>query len=194
MFNAVLAFALTNLMAGRWKDVLGIPDYDGDRWVVALLRCVLPGLIAGNFALGHSDVQTAALIWLAVTAGSALWFPWGWSFDESTGDHDVNKYPSWIQWVGTRVFPADGLPETNKRRGILMKGIRGGFDILTFALLSFFTPWAMVLWLGTLTMGLHFWACAKLLPGHMSVAIAEFSYGITRGLLICSAVYLATVG
>lgn len=170
----ILLTSLSNCAAGRIEDLLGTLKYK--RLYVAFLRCVFPGAIAG--ILTHSYYA-----WLAVTAGSALWFPFNWSFCEITGIEDT-KYQAWVRSIGYWLFPTDVSASTNRKRGIVMKGIRGSYDILTFILLTAINPEAMIYWLGTFTMGLVYWLCGKILPDKYAVLAGELSYGAVRGVLI----------
>jgi hypothetical protein len=182
MFNFCLLGALCNMLGGRFEDVWG------EKFPIRgalLFRCIIPGMAAAAFA--HSigrDWTLTAYVWFAVTTGSAFWFPFRWTFEEITGVPE-SKYPMWIRKIGLYLFSLDGLAKTNIRRGILMKGIRGAYDIFTFALLSVINPYAMVFWLGTFLMGVFYWATAKLTPGaRQDVLASEFTYGAWRFLMI----------
>lgn len=191
MFNLVLVVGWANVVAGRAEDVFGrsVPI------ARAVWRCMLPALLAGILAITYTNSAFRALYAsLAIGLGSALWFPWGWSFDEINGTYDAGKYPRWVQKIGVYFFPIEisrwVSASTNRERGILMKGIRGAFDIATFALLAPFNPWIMLLWLPTFGMGLVYWICGKITSAK-AVPLAEFVYGCLRGALIGAAIIMA---
>lgn len=179
---------VANTIGGRADDVFGAGRFPASR---AIFRCIVPAVFSAAFALFISkDYSFSAYVLLAVGIGSAMWFPWGWSFDEITGQYSAYKYPLWMQKIGLRVFFTDGRKSTNRKRGILLKGIRGSFDIFTFALLSPLNPWIMLLWLPTFSMGLIYWICGKIFS-KSPVAWAEFFYGTLRFALIGTAIILA---
>lgn|SRR5574343_1289248 len=191
MINFIAMSGVLNMLGGRWKDVAG-QDFPIDGRM--LMRCIASGLSAAGLSLdlGLSWWECLA-IWFAVTAGSALWYPWGWSFAEQHGVDDPSKYPKWVRKIGHWVFPinpAEPADRTQARkRGMLMKGIRGMFDILTFALLSLLNPWAMAWWLGTLLMGVIYYLASRAAPGtKYDVMAGEFVYGLWRGYLIRGAI------
>ena len=175
----ILLMGITNYVGGRTIDIVGkIPASR------AIFRCIIPALLAGALIfLTTNMIDKTIYAMLAVGFGSALWFPWGWSFDEINGAYDAGKYPNWVQKIGLWVYPLDILPSTNKKRGILMKGTRGAFDILTFSLLSISNPWDMFFWLPTFTMGIIYWLSGKINYAK-AVPHAEFAYGCLRGFLI----------
>jgi len=179
---------ICNMIGGRLDDVYGTPDPFNGRLI---FRCVIPGIASGLFAneLGF-DILHSVYAWLAVTAGSALWFCFGWSFDEVTGLYDPDKYPRWIQWIGTLLVPITVPASTtasssrNKLRGVIMKGFRGLFDIATFALLMYLNPHAIYLLPVCATMGAVYWFAGVIAPAGKGVLFAEFMYGCIRGLNI----------
>lgn len=158
-----LLFGLMNAIAGR-----GIIPKDR-----LIFRCILPGIVAGIYT-------DSWYVWFATTTGSALWYPWGWSFDEINGTYDPNKYPRWIQRIGLHFVPING---NNKLRGIIIKGIRGGFDILTFCLL------ANPLYPFTLLMGAVYWVSGKIVPTSYAVMMGEFLWGCIRGFIIMKGIF-----
>lgn len=174
MISLILAFALSNCIAGRIEDITG--KLNNKRLYVAFLRVVVPALAAGSFA-------SSWYVGLAVLIGSAFWFPWGYSFSEINGVED-NKYPKWVREIGYAWFPPDLSSDSTRKRGILMKGIRGGYDILTFALLIPVGGWGALHWFGTLLMGVIYWACGRIFPARFSGITAELAYGGWRGFLI----------
>lgn len=180
MLNFILNMAMMNMLGGRWDDI----SKSGDGRFI--FRCALPALAAGAYALNFFPFVTVLWIWFSVLAGSALWFPWGWSFDEITGEYSPNKYPAWLRKIGLYFFPDTMYRAQNIRRGILMKGIRGMYDIATFGLLAFVSPAALLLWPLTGIMGVIYWLCG-------SVIVAESVYGAWRGLLIALAIYTASI-
>lgn len=178
MFALALAFGLSNAIGGRWKDIAGIGASSGR----LMFRCILPAILCGFDAMenGVSPLH----VFLAVLIGSAVWFPKGWSFTEITGVDDPAKYPSWVRKIGLWAYPEDISASTNRKRAIVMKGIRGMFDGVTFGLLAFINPMALVLWLGTGLMGVVYWASGRIVPQKYSVLLGEFAYGAYRGALI----------
>ena len=170
MLNLILLFSITNCIGGRAEDVFGKLAFK--RLGALIFRCILPGVIAGAYA-------DSWYVWMAVTAGSALWFPFGWSFAEISGIPD-DKYPKWLQSLAKKIVPDDSrvIP-----RAIAAKGIRGSFDILTFILLTAVNHHAMLYWLGTFAMGAIYWLCGRISQSK-AVPLAELSYGAWRGLLI----------
>jgi len=133
----IALMAISNMLGGRWENIWPASPINGR----LLWRCIAPGLFAGLYALQSHDVITSLFVWIAVTAGSALWFPWGWSFEEIHGERDLTKYPAWVRWIGYQIMPYNEANiKRDKLRGALIKGIRGSFDILTFALLSAINP------------------------------------------------------
>lgn len=181
MLNFIFNIGLLNMLGGRW-DNIAPNSFEGRLW----FRCLLPGALAGIVALDHGGVM-AGFVWLGVSAGSAIWFPWGWSFDEITGKYDPTKYPHWVQRIGLRFFPADELERTNRARGMLMKGIRGGFDMMTYIILFPINPWAPVIGLCSFAMGFVYWACGRIVPEERGpVTLAEFIWGLCRGAMIAA--------
>ena len=187
-FNLAIGVGAANVIGGRADDVFGVGKVPASR---CIFRCILPAILAGLFAFTISESYAFAIYsCFAVGAGSALWFPWGWSFDEINGGYDANKYPNWVQKIGLWVYPLDAFTSTNKERGILMKGIRGAFDIATFALLAPFNIHILYLWLPTFSMGLFYYFAGKINQKN-AVPLAEFAYGSFRGALIATAIILA---
>ncbi len=183
-FLAIL-IGLMNQIGGRFADILPGKKINGR----LIFRCILPGIYAGLFSLAYGFPWVNAL-WdgVAVMAGSALWFSPGWSFDEISGEYDMHKYPGFIQSIGLGFFPYDSLPATNKKRAIIMKGMRGMFDIGTFSLLSIFHHHALAYFPLTASMGLIYYLAGRLRPGAQAVLVAETAYGDIRGLLIALAI------
>lgn len=187
LLNFALGIGWANVIGGRADDAFGVGKVPASR---AIFRCILPAIFAALLAFTISESYAFAIYaCFAVGVGSALWFPWGWSFDEINGTYDAGKYPRWVQKIGLSVYPLDTFISTNRERGILMKGIRGAFDIAIFALLAPFNPWIMLLWLPTFSMGLVYWICGKF-STQSPVAWAEFAYGCLRGALIGTAIIL----
>lgn len=183
MLNFILNMAIMNMLGGRWNDVMKNSPISGRM----LWRCITPGIAAMllGFNLGFG-VQGAFYLWFAVTLGSAMWYPFGWSFTEQHGVNDPSKYANWVRWIGYKLFPSNVISTSaDKKRAIVMKGIRGMYDVLTFALLLVFSPYAMLFWLGTFAMGAVYWLLARITPGATNdVLTAEFAYGAWRGLMI----------
>lgn len=191
MYNFIANIALMNMLGGRFASLFGDDDPRNGRLI---FRCLLPGLAAAFFAAGfsHHFLQSAC-IGAMVMAGSGFWFVFGWSHDEITGEYDPNKYPAFIQRIGLRLFPINASIATNRKRGIVMKGIRGLYDIFTFGLLAIFNPAIMLLWPATAAMGLVYWLGGHI-AGRYGVMCAEFLYGIWRGVLIAWAIILCFNG
>lgn len=180
-----LLVGMLNMIGGRFDDVYGMSKFPSRLF----FRCIFPGVIASLFAhVAGLPIWDCLYVQFAVTAGSALWFPWGWSFDEITGQYDPAKYPHWIQAIGVHLFPVDNMASTNRRRGIVMKGLRGLFDILTFALLAYVHPLAGFLWPLTFAQGVIYWLCGKFSPAGHAVWFGELVYGMWRGALIAIAI------
>lgn len=176
MLSLVLLIGVLNAVGGRWQDVAG----KGAKCGRLIFRCILPGVLMGAYA--HSFY-----VWFAVTVGSALWYAPGWSHDEITGQFDRKKYPNWVRRIGLHFFSDNHRVKQNRKRGMLMKGIRGGYDVLTFALLSYVNLWAIVLVVPTLLMGVVYWMAGRFMPTQ-SVLIAEFVWGCARAMLLVLAV------
>lgn len=182
MINAIINMALLNLLGGR--DVLG-ENSPNDRLI---FRCLLMGIIPPVYMYEHGyDLATAAYVWLAATAGSAFWFPWGWSFDEITGKYDALKYPRWIKAIGISIVPLSDRVSRNRLRGIIMKGLRGSYDLLTFSLLAAVNIYAPLWWLGTFLMGLIYHITIYVAPQRYAVSLGEVLYGAWRAFLILKA-------
>lgn len=182
MFSSILALAIANMLGGRWESIAGV----GAKYGRVLFRCVLPGLVAG--AAAYEAGLNFLGAWFAVTVGSALWFPWGWSFDEITGQFSRDKYPAWVRKIGLHFFPDvtdyDQSTKNNRRRGMLMKGIRGAFDLGTFLLLIPLNGWALIWWVPTFGMGLVYGASRFVVPAAYTVMASEFAWGAIRAFLI----------
>lgn len=188
LINFALAVGWSNVIGGRADDVFG-RDVFPIR-AATIFRCILPAIFAAMLAFTISESYIfAAYTCFAVGVGSALWFPWGWSFDEIHGGYSADKYPAWLRKIGLSLYPLDAFKSTNRERGILMKGIRGAFDIATFVLLAPFNPQVMLLWLPTFSMGLVYYMAGKF-HAQNPVAWAEFYYGCLRGLLIGTAIIM----
>jgi hypothetical protein len=182
MFAFVTAFALCNLIGGRSKDVFA-PDFGMGRFI---FRALLPSIITGCYAYEQDLGLTMSLIVLAITlAASTLWFAPNWSFDEINGQYDPNKYPLWVKKIGLHFFPLDSDPatvaSTNRKRGMVMKGLRGMYEYPGCIALGLFTPWAYLIGLLTALQGVMFWACGRIFPKY-PVAMAEAVWGAMRGL------------
>lgn len=174
--------ALSNLLGGR--NVYG-DKVSAERLV---FRCILPGIFAAAYTYDkQQSLAVIIFVWLSVTVGSALWFAPNWSFDEITGKYDATKYPAFIRWVGLKLFPLNVSAKRNRARGIVTKGLRGGFDIVTFGLLTIINPIAPLWWLGTLLMGLIYHLAMRAFKEEFSVPAAEPIYGAWRGFLIVKA-------
>ncbi|MDX2074714.1 MAG: hypothetical protein SFX19_10200 [Alphaproteobacteria bacterium] len=188
MINFIVIMAITNALGGRWEDVYGLKDNSGPGRLI--FRCVLPGILAGVVAWeGTGSWINAGWVWFAVTAGSALWFPFGWSFDEINGQYDPNKYPRWVRSIALNIVPISVSASHNRLRGIIMKGIRGGFDILTFVLLTAVNPYALLWSPGTLLQGVAYWTCGRIVK-RPAILLAEAVWGGCRGYLIYQAMGL----
>lgn len=191
MINFIILIGILNMLGGRWADLVGENFPINGR---LLLRCLATGVAAAGYALdSHMALGTSLYIGFAVMAGSALWYPFGWSFAEQNGVDDPKKYPSWVRKVGYWAFPIDAANPADRtqtrKRGILMKGIRGMFDILTFALLAFINPLALAWFFGTLLMGVVYYLVSRVVKGtRYDVMVGEDVYGMWRGFLIAKAI------
>lgn len=189
MLSFIIAMGFANMIGGRADDFFGEGRVSGR----LIGRCILPAIMAAGLAyeLGGS-LYFVAYVCFAVGAGSALWFPWGWNFDEIDGKYSAFKYKLWIQKIGLYLVPLDNRATSNRLRGIIMKGLRSGvFDVLTFALLAPFDLWIFALWFGTFSMGFVYWMAGRILPAPYSVALGELMYGCLRAFLIGIAVLFA---
>lgn len=178
---------LMNMLGGRFEDVNPTFPMDGR----LLFRCLLPGIFAGVFDYGYDGGIIAAIyVWAAVTTGSALWFSPNWSFDEITGVYSPSKYPLFIRKIGLSIVPLINTPASNRLRGIIMKSMRGLYDLVTFLALYPINPIAPLFLVGTILMGPIYWTMGKLFPSGSPVADAEFWEGCLRGGLIGMAICL----
>jgi hypothetical protein len=193
VINFIILMGILNMLGGRWSDVAG-DDFPINGKL--LMRCIASGVAAGGLALDSGmGAGVSAYIASAVMAGSALWYPFGWSFAEQHGVDDPAKYPKLVRKIGHWIFPVDLANPADRtqtrRRGIVMKGLRGAFDILTFGLLSFINPWALAWFFGTLLMGLIYYLASRVVSGtRYDVMFGEDVYGMWRGFLIAKAMGL----
>lgn len=187
MISFIFAGAFANVIAGRNYDIFGKEIIDGR----LLFRCIIPAILAASFGYNIDGWTLAIYSGLFVLAGSALWYAPNWSFDEINGLYDRAKYPRIIRKIGLYFCPDDGRASTNRKRGIITKGFRGAYDILTFGLFFLLNPYALLLWLGTFSMGFFYWLAGKVAPPTATVAFGELIYGGFRMLLIALAIMLA---
>lgn len=191
MLNAVsiaefsVLMGLMNMLAGRFDDIDPHFPIDGRLF----FRCIMPGICSGFFALGVGHAWYWAIYtWAGVTAGSALWFAPGWSFDEITGGWSPNKYPAFMRRFALWLIPNISDPARNRARGTLLKAIRGLYDVVTFAALYAINPAAPFNLLGSILMGPIYWLMGQIFPNGAPVCDAEFWEGCLRGILIGSAI------
>lgn len=167
MINFILNIALLDLLAGR-----GLFKAD-----TLICRCIVPAILSG----------IAAQSWIAfiiVLAGSAMYFPFGWSFDELSGDYSKDKYHPIIRRIGATLIKKEDR-ESNKIRGAIMKGLRHLYDLPTFIALSFFfNPFSWIFGLVMFFCGFLFYAAGKIAPGKNSAMLGESFRGSLRGTLI----------
>lgn len=185
MLSNILLIAISNVIAGRWKDVFGIPDdkdVKGGRLVTLFFRCVIPALVL--YSLGGWCIGLATLI------GMLAWAAPGWSFDEITGQFDSNKYPTIIRKIGLYFVPVAGTGEepsvvsaTNKLRGVIMKGIRGAYILPAFAMFTAVNPYALLWWLGSFSMGICYWIGGSS-KSKYAVMVGEFITGFLFSILL----------
>jgi hypothetical protein len=187
MLSFIFAGAFANVIAGRNYDIFGKEVIDGR----LLFRCILPAILSASFGYEQAGTELAIYAGLSVLVGSALWYAPNWSFDEITGQYDDKKYLKFIRKIGQRLYPNDGKANSNRKRGIVTKGFRGAYDILTFGLFSLLNPYAILLWLCTFSMGFFYWFAGKIAPPTATVAFGELMYGLFRMFLIGSAIQLA---
>lgn len=188
MLNFALNIGLCNMIGGRFGSLLGTAE-DETGYGRPIFRCAIPAILSA--LLCHTFLH-AALVFLAVAAGSAIWYVFGWSFDEITGRWDKTKYPAIIQWIGRHLLPSDD-PASNRARGVIMKGLRGGYDGLTYGLLAIPNPFTALLWLPCFAMGTVYWLAGRLVPESHAVMLAEFLYGLLRGSLLYLAITWGTL-
>lgn len=186
---AAIAFAITNMLGGRFEDVWGEkPPISGRLF----WRCIMSGIILACVASEYYSLGVTTYVLLAGIAGSAVWFPSGWSFEEQHGQPDPSKYPTIVRKVAYKIWPEDGELSTNRHRGIFLKGVRGMYDGITFLLLLPINKYAMLIWPLTYSMGFVFYLMAKITPGfRQDVLAGEAAYGLTRGLLLAITVVTA---
>jgi hypothetical protein len=178
MLSFITAMSLANLLGGRWGDIVGEDKKGGGR---IIFRAVLPAILAASLMGSISAGIVAGGI---VLLGSLLWATPGWSFDEINGEYDNEKYPKFIRYVGYSLFPPDAYKATNRKRGIIMKGMRGGYDIPMFIALGLLNPVAFLFAPVTLLMGAVFWACGRVVEERLAVLSGEIAWGAMRGVLI----------
>lgn len=180
--NYLIGMALTNMLGGRWGDVWSgkFPINGRMFW-----RGIMPGILSGFVAFDiFNHVPSALYVWVAVTLGSLFWYCFGWSFEEITGTPDPTKYPKWIRWIGYSLFPNNDKIARNQQRGMVMKGLRGMFDIFTFVLLLPINEYALLAWVACFAMGPIYRGVAWAVASKNNVLAAELVYGFWRGSLI----------
>lgn len=185
MISSILLIAICNVIAGRWKDLFGIPDekdVTGGRQITLFFRCVIPAIVVWN--MGDWYVGLSALI------GYLVWATPGWSFDEITGQYSPDKYPAIIRKIGLYFVPISGTNDgydertnKNKLRGVIMKGLRGGYSLPAFILFAAVNPYALFWWLGTLSMGICYWIGGAFKPRYV-VMVGELIYGALLAFLM----------
>lgn len=188
MTSNILLIAICNVIAGRWKDLLGIPDskdVKGGRQITLFFRCVIPAAVLWSMAGWYAG--------LATLIGVGLWASFGWSFDEITGQYSTGKYHGFVRKIGLYFVPIAGTGEPNdiaeaqnKLRGVIMKGVRGAYSLPAFLLFTAINPYALFWWLGTFSMGICYWLGGGFKPRYMVMA-GEFIYGIVLGFLLMKA-------
>lgn len=178
-----IAFALTNMLGGRFENVWGEkPPFSGRLF----FRGIMPGvLLACAASETFNSLAVAAYVFFATLIGSLVWFCFEWSFEEQHGVADPTKYPSVVRKLAYRIWQEDGTYHTNRLRGIFLKGVRGMYDFLTFALLLPINKYALFFWPLTFSMGVIYWAVSKIVPGQrQDVLTAEAGYGFVRGWVL----------
>lgn len=197
MYSFIIAMGLTNMLGGRWSDVWGGNFFMNPRM---FWRAIMPGVLAGLAALEHFprigiESEWALYVWAVVTIGSLCWYPHNWSFEEISGVHDPAKYPSWLRRFAYWLVPINSTEAGSRLRGIILKGGRGMFDVVTFLLLLPLNTYAMAYWLATFLMGAIYWAVSRIVPGaQRDVLVAEDVYGMWRGFLIIHLLLTAELG
>lgn len=180
----IMFFALCNMIGGRWKDVAGAGATGGR----VIFRVVLPALAAAGVCYSLSDTATAIYVLFAVGAGSAVWAVPGHAFEEINGKQDHFKYPLFIRQVGLYLVPLNGRAETqeasNRLRGVVKKGLRGAYDLVTFVLLMAINPLSIFLWLFCFLQGAVFWLAGRIFGTTHGVLAGEAMWGGVRGALI----------
>lgn len=174
-----IAFALTNMLGGRFEDVWGEkPPINGRLF----FRVIMPAVILASVASDTHSIGITAYVFLAIILGSLVWFSIGWSFEEQHGQPDPTKYPKIVRAFSYKIWPEDGTLHTNRLRGIFLKGFRGLYDLLTFILLLPINKYALFYWPLTFSMGAVYWFVGKIVPKvRQDVLTAEAAYGYVRG-------------
>lgn len=181
----VLLMGIMNMLGGRFEAVDPYFPLDGRLF----FRCIMPGICSGAMAMASGLSFAESLYALAaVGVGSALWYAPGWSFDEITGAWSPEKYPSFMRKTALWIFPDTTSPSQNKRRGTLLKSIRGLYDAITFVGLYPLNHAAPAFAAASALMGPIYWACGRLFPYSAPVLKAEFFEGCLRGILIGSVI------
>ena len=174
----IIALGLLNCIGGRGKDA-GMK-----RMSKVAFRFLCP--VAATLAYAHyagMGAYEALMLTLGVALAYGLWFAPGWSFDEITGGHDATKYPAIIQNIGLRLYPIDHFQSTNRRRGIVMKGLRGLYGYPGFVLLAYYlNPWALISGLFWGLQGVNYWQFRK--TGKYSVLLGEIFDGSAKAFSI----------
>lgn len=181
----ILTLGLLNCLGGRGKDA-GM-----DRLSKFAFRFLCP--VAATMAYAHyagSSPLELVILTIGTSIAYGLWFPWGWSFDEITGQHDATKYPAIIQNIGLRLYPYDAFKATNRRRGIVMKGLRGLYGYPGFALLGYYlNPLFLLSGLFWGLQGVIYWLFRNY--GRFNVLLAEIADGVVKATAIVGVLWIA---
>ena len=157
----ILGLSLLNCLGGRGKDV-GVRH-----WGKFFFRFLLP--VAATFAYCHYsgfDTYRVFIILLGTALAYGLWFPWGWSFDEIDSRYDPNKYHRFVRLIGLKLYPLDNLKSTNRKRGIVMKCLRGMYGYPGFIMLAwYFNPLALLYGFAWGTQGIVYWLVGRQVSG-----------------------------
>lgn len=93
------------------------------------LASICEGLAAAGAAWAAGlSARDIAIVFALAGAGMFAWVVMGWGkyFSCFTGTDNPNESEvRWIDWAGYKVFPVDGLPETNRARGAFCFALRG---------------------------------------------------------------------
>jgi hypothetical protein len=178
MLFYIITLGILNCIGGRGKDA-GM-----DHLSKVAFRFLLP--VAATMVYCHYiglDPYRVVIATLGTAFAYGLWFPWGWSFDEITGGYDAKKYPAIVQNIGLHLYPLDHLQSTNRKRGIIMKGLRGLYGYPGFILLAvYLNPLSLLYGLIWGLQGVVYWLYRDL--DGKAVLMAEIADGMVKATAI----------
>jgi len=155
MISSFLLCLISNVIAGRWKDLFGIEedtDVPGGRLITLFFRCVVPAIVVWENGGWYAA--------LAALAGYVHWAVYKWAFVDKK--YWPEKWHWWVLKIGLYFVPiVDGEPayvaRRNDLRTTIMLGVRGGYTLPAFLLFTASNPHALLWWLGTLSLGVCYW-------------------------------------